>query len=112
MVLPLVGNTETYYNAPLHEAYPHTVQPYWHHVEGDCKKRLPCRDYKRIQPSVSHHLIWGGIDNFMREIRGNSVKCGGLGIQYLRKSSEQVHGTSVVRFGDLLVSLMGVGSWS
>ena len=56
-ITPLVGNTETPSDSPLCEAYPHTARPHRRSAEGDSEKILPCWDYKRLRPSVPHHLL-------------------------------------------------------
>ena len=57
MILGIKGNTETPSDAPLCKSYPCTARPYRRSAEENPKKRPPCRDYKRIQPSVPHHLV-------------------------------------------------------
>ena len=44
-------------DAPLREAYPPTACPHRRPAEGDPEKSPPCRDYRRLRPSVPHHLI-------------------------------------------------------
>ena len=36
---------------------PPTARPHRRPAEGDSEKSPPCRDYKRLRPSVPHHLI-------------------------------------------------------
>ena len=44
-------------NALLCEAHSPTARPHRRPAEGDSEKIPPCRDYKRLRPSVPHHLI-------------------------------------------------------
>ena len=44
-------------DAPLREAYPPTARPHRRPAKGDPEKSPPCRYYRRLRPSVPHHLI-------------------------------------------------------
>ena len=44
-------------DSPLREACPPTARSHRRPAQGDPEKSPPCRDYRRLQPSVPHHLI-------------------------------------------------------
>ena len=44
-------------DALLREAFPPTARTHWRPAEGDSEKSPPCRNYKRLRPSVPQHII-------------------------------------------------------